>query len=650
VTEEARAESDSPTEGGSPVAPFNPLLVLQNATAGRFAIERELGRGGMGIVYLARDLKLDRPVAVKMLPPLAALAEVSRERFVREAKIAASLSHPNIVPIHSFELRDDCAYFVMGYVEGETLEQLVGRTGPLDARTAMSVLRDVAWALDHAHLRGIVHRDVKPGNIILEKEHGRALVMDFGIAHGPFGTPTSPGSGLGTRGFACPEQLRGADADVRADIYGLGATAWFALTGAPPDPSDQAPRSVDYSMILGGIPRRAAFELQRCTSHSPAERPESAGDVARSLSSGLEKVELIPRPIGKWITGGSSLTIPLLLYTLLPFMDFGWPWKLMKFPQYFLVYYGLPWFAFALFRFGLLWNLVHRDYGIIDIRTSLAVWRRERDWKVRASNRRIPAGLAKTVRWGTYAALGIALIGTSTQILRPWPESWWPWWQSNPRDYWLFAFNLTLVAGIVGWIWPRWARPDTDYLADMRLKFWNSPFGAWLVSGAELFNRFRREKDNLQSRLTRNTEVALHMGVSELCQRLGPRLKGELSTVLDVSARLQSQANEVRQAMGSIRDLEVSVRPLSMTVESPDHAEVVNDLLARRSTLEERYLELIGALERLRLGLMRLVARAEMPSEITESLEEAEELSRLLSLLDQAERTVDEELRYHVSD
>ena len=162
------------------------FLELQAALAGEYSLQRELGRGGMGVVYLARDVQLDRDVAIKVLPTHLASNAVARERFVREARMAAALSHPHIVPIHRVGDALGVVFFVMSYVEGETLGERLRTRGPLPPAEVMRVLREVAWALAYAHGRGIVHRDVKPDNILLEAGTGRALVTDFGIAHRDF--------------------------------------------------------------------------------------------------------------------------------------------------------------------------------------------------------------------------------------------------------------------------------------------------------------------------------------------------------------------------------------------------------------------------------------------------------------------------------
>jgi len=159
------------------------FLILQRSLAGRYSLDRELGRGGMGVVFLAREVTLDRLVAIKLLPTHLAHDPMFRARFLREARTAAMLSHPNIVAIHTVEEMGDLVFFVMEYVPGESLGARLRRHGALAANEVLRLGQDVAWALAHAHARGVVHRDIKPDNILIEEGTERAVVTDLGIAH-----------------------------------------------------------------------------------------------------------------------------------------------------------------------------------------------------------------------------------------------------------------------------------------------------------------------------------------------------------------------------------------------------------------------------------------------------------------------------------
>jgi serine/threonine-protein kinase len=174
-------------------------------------------------------------VAIKLLPPELAVHGALRERFQREARMAARLAHPHIVPIHSVDEVGRFTFYVMAYVRGETLAHRIAARGALPPAEAVRVLREVAWALAHAHAQGVVHRDVKPENILLEEGSGRALVTDFGIARLVQSSgPTGAGEALGTPDFMSPEQASGERVDQRSDVYSLGVVAFYTLAGRLP--------------------------------------------------------------------------------------------------------------------------------------------------------------------------------------------------------------------------------------------------------------------------------------------------------------------------------------------------------------------------------------------------------------------------------
>ena len=266
------------------------FLALQELLAGRYSIERELGRGGMGIVLLARDVALDRPVAIKLLPPHLATQPAERDRFLQEARTAAGLAHPNIVPIHLVEARGELVFFVMGFVDGETLRDRVERAGPLPPRLAMKLLQEVAWALGYAHQRGVIHRDVKPDNIMIERATERALVTDFGIALGTRAAESAGGPVVGTARFMSPEQACGEPVDARSDLYSLGATFFYALTGRAPFEGTNLPAILTKHVyetaplvqtLRPELPAKLAAVVDRLLRKAPAERFQTGDDLAR---------------------------------------------------------------------------------------------------------------------------------------------------------------------------------------------------------------------------------------------------------------------------------------------------------------------------------------------------------------------------------
>ncbi len=271
---------------------------IEHRLAARYRIERLLGRGGMGAVYLARDLQLDRLVAVKELPEEFARDPILRERFLREVRMAASFSHPNIVPVYAVEEHEQSLAFVMGYVEGESLAERVRRAGPLSSREAVRLLLDVAYALAYAHGRGVVHRDIKPDNIMIERATGRALLMDFGVARTTQTTPTTGagmtrvGEAVGTPEYMSPEQATGEAIDGRSDLYSLGLTAYFALTGVVAFGDDSAARVLvrqltetlpSIATVRAEMPPALAAVIDRCMAKDAGNRFADSGALIEAL-------------------------------------------------------------------------------------------------------------------------------------------------------------------------------------------------------------------------------------------------------------------------------------------------------------------------------------------------------------------------------
>ena len=206
------------------------------APGGTFAgyrIEALVGRGGMGVVYRATDLSLERPVALKLITPELARDAHFRARFLREPRLAAALDHPNVVPIYEAGEREGQLYLAMRYVSGSDLKTTLEREGSLTPQRALPILEQIAGALDAAHRRGLVHRDVKPANMLLD-EDGHAYLTDFGVTKQVGGASTDAGTAVGTLDYLAPEQIRGGAVDGRADCYALGCVLYECLAGKPP--------------------------------------------------------------------------------------------------------------------------------------------------------------------------------------------------------------------------------------------------------------------------------------------------------------------------------------------------------------------------------------------------------------------------------
>jgi serine/threonine-protein kinase len=272
---------------------------LAEALGDAYTIEGEVGRGGMGVVYRARDERLQRRVAIKVLPPELAFQKDIRERFTREAQTAAKLSHPHIVPIHTVGEGQGLVYFVMGYVDGESVAGRIRRRGKLPVDEARRIMGEAADALSAAHALSIIHRDIKPDNILLEGPRGRVMVTDFGIAKALSSTSgatlTGAGVAIGTPAFMSPEQAAGErEIDGRSDVYSLGVVAFQMLTGELPfnaptvagilmkQITEPAP---DLRARRPDVPEDLALAVSRCLEKDPENRWPSADSLRRALES-----------------------------------------------------------------------------------------------------------------------------------------------------------------------------------------------------------------------------------------------------------------------------------------------------------------------------------------------------------------------------
>src|SRR4051794_5406483 len=268
-------------------------LLAPGAMVAGYRIESVVGRGGMGVVYRARELELDRVVALKVIAPELVDDEDVRERFVREARAAASIEHPNVIPVHAAGERDGLAYLAMRFIEGDDARSLVRRGGALAAGQAADILAQAGAGLDAIHRAGYVHRDIKPANVLIDGD-GHVYVTDFGLAKQVLtkaSTRTGPGRWVGTLDYIAPEQIRGGAIDARADVYALGGVLCFLLTGRVPFDRDgdeaklwaqlSEPPPVP-SALRAGVPPGFDAVVARAMAKTPQERFPSAGDLGRA--------------------------------------------------------------------------------------------------------------------------------------------------------------------------------------------------------------------------------------------------------------------------------------------------------------------------------------------------------------------------------
>ena len=579
------------------------FLSLQAALAGRYALVRELGRGGMGVVFLARDLALDRPVAVKLLPPAQAAEPGRRARFLREARTAARLSHPHIVPIHSVEEHGEFALFVMGYVEGETLAERVRRAGPLPPDEAMRVFQEVAWALAYAHQHGVVHRDVKPANILLERGTGRALVADFGIAqvHDADGTPADC-EVAGTARYMSPEHLAGDPVDGRSDLYSLGVTAFEALTGRAIEPglgpgllSGVAVQPV--AEIRPDLPSRLAGIVDRCRAIDPAARFGSGEELADALDAARARRREVPLAVQRYREHFETFSGEVASYTAIVGV-FGLQTVLAEllldttiFPDLYLYVFAAVALLLGFRSVGLMQRtraLLAEGYGIGDLLASVrAEAPAERDphpvrrWVLRAGG--VAAWLAAFVAWTQVEASGSAV----------WIDALWYALVTIPPLAWI-------KTGIA-----RMLRPPARHRGWWSRLWWTVvPRKVFLLAGGAR----GAEPVTLPDQ---PTEVVLGDAAQELFERLPPALRRRFADVPDVLDRLERVAASLRSRGGA----------------GPG---------------AERLPAALAALEAIRLDLLRLGAGQGRDEELTADLEAAREVGERVDALLDAHRELDQ--------
>ena len=618
------------------------FLAFQEAVAGRYSLERELGRGGMGVVYLAREVRLDRSVAIKLLPPEFAAQSSLRDRFLREARTAARLSHPYIVPIHSVDEIDGFVFYVMAYVDGETLAQRVALRGPLPAHEATRILREVAWALAYAHAQGVVHRDIKPANILLERGNGRAMVTDFGIARlaQPSGD-TAVGEVLGTPEYMSPEQAAGEALDGRSDLYALGVVGFFALTGTLPftAPTVQGvlmqqltkPAPLVTS-VARDVPAGLAKAIDTCLSKDATRRYATGEALADALAPALEKRVDVPVAIRVFLDRRRmiplvlppAMTLPMLAGAIAAMAQHGAGVQEVAGALGVLaVGLGVP-LAIIVTRMR---RLLRLGYGPDDVavalRTSFARRREEFlfDFGLERSKRERFVGAAGVIGLVTVGGIAAAAAaGMHSPTLVP-------------------VAVVSGYLGVLGTIISRnWSRMRKGR-ASVWSRFWQGAPGRLLarISSVKLGQR--------TIAADRPTELAIAMSAEGVYAAFPKELRESLGDVPEALRGLEAHARAARARIAELDAalLEARSQPGRVTVTEQQNL-LVRDLTAARERAEARLAEVVTALESLRLDLLRLRAGAGSTDGITRDLAAAKALGEEADRLLAASREVKETL------
>ncbi len=640
--------------------PSPDFLALQSALAGEYSLQRELGRGGMGVVYLARDVQLDRDVAIKVLPTHLAQHAASRERFLREARTAAGLSHPHIVPIHRVGEAGGFVFFVMTFVDGETLGERLRTRGPLPHAEAARVLREVAWALAYAHGRGIVHRDVKPDNILLEASTGRALVTDFGIAHGGGESDGQRDAGLimGTANFMSPEQAANAPVDARSDLYALGVVGFLAVSGRLPFETQnaasqnahavmvrqatEAPPAV--SRVAPGLPSSLAAVIDRCLERDPARRFGDGEAMAAALAPSTDTKPALPPMLRAWLGARNPLMVPYLGWfgafgalttaNLIAWVTGNRPAGFGDIPLLASIA-SLPLLPIIGFHLNQAQRQFRAGHTLTDLRSALEIARRERE-ESESLTREKHEGTARrllrvgTVLSATWLAVSIGLLMAGVI-------------HENRRSPQVFGVSLnifliftpvlsTMLLGAISNALDVQFIPNAirkGWQTGIRDRLWNSKVGNWLAKRLGAPEQSRA----VGGGVFRATEAALGLAVSELFAALPSAFRENLEELPATVAALEATAAAARAELDVVAAL------------APSGSADAALLDRRRSAATTQLGASVAALEGIRLDLLRLHSGANDLAPLTTLIESARQAGDDIKRLAEAQREVADTLR-----
>ncbi|HEY6807229.1 MAG TPA: serine/threonine-protein kinase [Gemmatimonadales bacterium] len=611
--------------------PVDALFVaFQTALAGRYSLERELGRGGMGIVYLAREVRLDRSVAIKLLPPEFAAIPALRDRFLREARMAARLSQPNIIPIFAVDEIGGFVFYVMAYVDGETLARRVETHGPLAAPEAARILREVAWALAYAHAQGVIHRDVKPENILLERGSGRVLVADFGIARlAQASGGTGAGEVIGTPDFMSPEQASGEATDGRSDLYSLGVVGYYLLSGRLPFTAPNAAAVMAQHItqtppgihtVAAAIPRQLAVAVDRCLAKAPGDRFPTGEALAEAIGGAIEARRETPVPVRVFL---KRLKIVLVvgvyayMIALPPLIHRVWLQRSPALALATLLVLALP--PAILGRYAR--ELAALGFGAEDLalahRLSHAREREEAQYEYGGAPTLFERVIGKLSLAGFAAAAVTAAIPGLAEV----------------------AFGAGAVAALSGLLWL--LRRERRRISDSRLaRLWSSPIGRAIFRIASLGLK------RVAAAAGRPTELALGSAADALFDDLPKDARRSLAALPGTVRALEGHAQRIRARIDALDRAIGDARQAPRAGAAAEHrAALVADLHGAREAGQRRLGEVVAALETIRLDLLRLRAGAGSVDRLTADLTAAREIDDQTDRLLAGQREVEEALK-----
>ncbi|MEO7454757.1 MAG: protein kinase [Gemmatimonadaceae bacterium] len=623
------------------------FIALQTALAGEYSLDRELGRGGMGIVYLAREVRLARPVAIKVLPRALAERPDLREAFLRESQTVARLNHPNIVPVYAAGERDGFVYIVMAYVDGITLGERIRSRGPLLPGQGARVLREVAWALAYAHGARIVHRDISAENILLERGGERAIVTDFGIASAmQTAALDADGNVMGNAHYVSPEQAAGEPVDARSDLYSLGITGYYALTGRLPFDGETSAEVVTQHLmaippsitsVAPSVPPRLAAAVERCLHKEPIRRYRSAESFAEAIDLAFEHAKEIPAPLRSWINQ-SEKELPARV-GMVGMGAAGGILLGMEFVRYGAFARALPFFITPLLLMGglslipyfaRLRRIISDGFVVDDLHAALREHQLARGEELEYERRQTSPKVRAFLRVLLGVSAGGTVIGSVMVAKFLEFESgfsrWTPTLMEAVAEFqmisggtlFLSLVGLTVAGVALGGEFIR--HRLAARFAAAGIAFWKSRWAARIAKAAAIGLK-PAERPMLGMPVL--TEIALGRATDHLFEALPKATRRELAALPDTVRRLEGDASRLRESINALDDQLAAFERGGEALEHAARSALEEELQVARTLSAERLASTVAALESIRLDLLRLQMGSAPIESVTATLDAA---------------------------